>query len=433
MEVNSSFSLLISIPIQCMAILVINFYWLDYIVSKRDFLTASLLILLPSIVLFIIFDFLAVFYLLGSLLIFLHKKYTDKIYVLHVLFSFIFAVVTDHLASLISLRWMSWVQSEPVFIILRNVLFCAMLAFVAYLYKRILLSLLDKYIVSKKSLLLLISLIFLTLVFFYYNITTMTNKSSFDNIEANLWIFNIYLTLFALIAIAIIYISLQQYKVRQKEKEQENFTEYVQLLEEGNVTMQKFKHDYINILLSLRYYIDTRDIDGLTTYFYGNILPAHEREIQNDRMLISLHRLKVIGLKGLLTTKIEQAQQQNIQVHVEITEEVSSIPMDVIELNRMMGILLDNAIEGSLDVEAPVIRIAFIVLESSLVIIVQNKINEDSKLKIHEVFQKGYSTKGENRGLGLSILKKIVNANAHIMLNTKVEPASFIQELEITN
>lgn len=38
-------------------------------------------------------------------------------------------------------------------------------------------------------------------------------------------------------------------------------------------SLRSFKHDYSNILLTLYEYIDTRDMDGLTSYFTRNILP----------------------------------------------------------------------------------------------------------------------------------------------------------------
>lgn len=325
------------------------------------------------------------------------------------------------------------VPSELPFIIARNVLFCAMLTLGAYAYKKVLIYLLEKYIVNKRSLFLLILLIFLALALFYFNITTMTDKSTYESIQANLWIFNIYLLLTILMAALVIFLSIKQYKFQQKERERANFLNYVQLLEQVNDDTRKFKHDYINILSSLRHYIEDQDMDGLKAYFYTNIMTAHEQEIHNVLILGQLNNLNVSGLKGLLTTKIIHAQEHNIPVDLETSEEISAIQMDIIELNRILGILLDNAIEASKVIADPAIRIAFIALKNSTVIIVQNKIHEDADLKVHEIYREGYSTKGENRGLGLPTLKKVVSANTNIMLNTKIEPTHFTQELEINN
>lgn len=433
MEINSNLSLLISIPLQSIVILAVNFFWLGYKVTRRDIFVLLLLVIFPSTMLFIYFDSLAVFYLLFSLIGFLHYKIPSKVFILHVFVSFILAVMIDHAASLISLYSLSSIQSELIFIILRNILFCGMLAIAAYGYKKIFIPLFIAYLANNTSLSLVVFLIFLTSAFFYFTIAVMPNKSMYASIQTNLWILMIYFALTILLAASIIFVSFQRYQFRQKEKEYENFLNYVQLLEQVNENTRRFKHDYINILSSLRHYIDDRDLDGLRTYFYDNILVAHKQEIHNDLILHPLHHLKIPGLKGLLTTKIMQAQEQQIQVHLEVSEEITSIHMNIIELNRMLGILLDNAIEASAEVESPLIRIAFIRLEASVIIIILNKISENLDIKVHEVHRAGFSTKGEHRGLGLATLKEIVNANKQIASSTKIEPPYFIQELEVKN
>lgn len=433
MDINSNLALYINIPIQFLAIVTINFFWLDYKVSKRDLITIFLFILLPAALLFILFDALAAFYLLFSLIIFLFRKYTNKLFILHILVSFILSVIVDHLASVISMNIMHIASSELLFLIVRNILFCSILAIGAYAYKKILIYLLEKYIISRKSLFLLILLIFLTLVIFYFNISTMTDKSTYESIQANLWVFNAYLLLTIPIVISIVFMSFKRYKFKHKQKEYENFSSYIQLLEQVNDDTRKFKHDYINILSSLRYYIEDQDMDGLKAYFYTNIMPAHKQETHNILILSQLNNLNVGGLKGLLTTKIIHAQEHNIPIHLEITEEISHIEMDIIELNRILGILLDNAIEASKMITDPAICIAFIALENSNVIIVQNKIHNDHDLEVHEIYREGHSTKGINRGLGLPTLKKIVNENTNIVLNTKIEATHFTQELDIKN
>ena len=259
----------------------------------------------------------------------------------------------------------------------------------------------------------------------------MPDYHSYEAIQLNLWIFSIYLVLILVIAAAIVYLSIKHYNIRAKEKEQENFLNYLQLLEQTNEDTRKFKHDYINILASLRYYIEKEDMQSLKNYFYDSILPTQQKEIANNMMLDELNKLKIDGLKGLLTTKFIHARENGIPIHFEVTEEILHIQLDIIELNRVLGILLDNAIEASKQLDEPLIRVAFIKLEQSIMIVISNKIQEDLQVSIQDVFRKGFSTKGGKRGLGLSILKEIINANNHVILHTKIDTQAFIQELEI--
>ena len=57
--------------------------------------------------------------------------------------------------------------------------------------------------------------------------------------------------------------------------------------------------------------------------------------------------------------------------------------------------------------------------------------NKSYELKVHEIFKEGFSTKGEERGLGLSILRQMVDASPKLRLNTKINGNLFIQELFI--
>ena len=431
MDINSNIALVISLPIQLLAIFLVNIFLLDYKITKQDIAPIVLFIFLPSIFLFLTFGPFATAYLLISLILFFKRKQNSFFYILHVLFSFILAVTIDHIVSIISVNLFSSITFEYLFFILRSSLLCLLLAISAYIYKKAIAYFIHKSIVSKRMLYLFASIVFLTLLFFYLNIAMMPDYSSYEAIQLNLWIFSIYLVLILVIAAALVYLSIKHYNIRAKEKEQENFLNYLQLLEQTNEDTRKFKHDYINILASLRYYIEKEDMQSLKNYFYDSILPTQQKEIANNMMLDELNKLKIDGLKGLLTTKFIHARENGIPIHFEVTEEILHIQLDIIELNRVLGILLDNAIEASKQLDKPLIRIAFIKLEQSIMIVISNKIQEDLQVSIQDVFRKGFSTKGGKRGLGLSILKEIINANNHVILHTKIDTQAFIQELEI--
>nr|WP_269814012.1 GHKL domain-containing protein [Staphylococcus canis] len=106
--------------------------------------------------------------------------------------------------------------------------------------------------------------------------------------------------------------------------------------------------------------------------------------------------------------------------------------MELIDLSRALGIIMDNAIEASSQVEEPMIQIAFIKTDSSVLIIIMNKTPKDMP-KLHTLFKEGFSTKGDNRGLGLSTLKEITDNTDNVLLDTTIENQYFIQKLEIMN
>lgn len=91
---------------------------------------------------------------------------------------------------------------------------------------------------------------------------------------------------------------------RSIEFEKEQFTDYMHSLELINNDMQKFRHDYSNILFTMQGYIEINDLEGLKEYFKQHIFTAEEDTLKRYQRLANLSKLQITGLKGLLLTKI---------------------------------------------------------------------------------------------------------------------------------
>lgn len=105
--------------------------------------------------------------------------------------------------------------------------------------------------------------------------------------------------------------------------------------------------------------------------------------------------------------------------------------MDIIDLSRIVGILIDNAIEASIDSSNPFVNLAIIKTDqNSTLIIIENSF-KDSALDINKLYNKRYSTKKGHRGYGLENIIEILNSYSNVLLNTSIEKDIFIQEIEI--
>jgi two-component system sensor histidine kinase AgrC len=147
-----------------------------------------------------------------------------------------------------------------------------------------------------------------------------------------------------------------------------------------------------------------------------------------------IENLKIREIKGLVTTKILQAQEMNISISVEVNEQITKIDMPTIDLSRIIGIIIDNAIEASENIdEDPLIRIAFLKnSDVSVTFIVMNKCEDDIP-RVHTLFQENFTTKKGNSGLGLSTLKEITESKSNVLLDTTIENNYFVQKVEILN
>lgn len=428
MDVLTS-ELLLSAIVQFSMVLFFCTYILDLYWSKKQFITIIIIVFLPTFLLFLFIGALSILYYLAILAIMVYRKTKVVMHILHVFMALIFLVISDNITYILSFRLLSEIGNENLILICNLLLYAIFGIVFAFCYKRIMKYLIDRWAFNNSVSYILVFLSIVTVIFIYINIMAIDHDNFYKSVQNNLAMFLIYFVLLAISIFVVLYLAFKQYKMKQREQEIQNFESYVASIEQINQDMRKFKHDYVNILSSLRTFIDDKNYDGLHTYFYDHILEANHHEQLNQQAMMMLNNLKINSLKGLLTTKILQAQSHQVPLYIEIVEEITDISVDPIQLNRMVGILLDNAIEAARGIENGEVRIAFIHMDEVTLIVVSNTFDEKMNIKVHEIYQEDFSTKGENRGLGLANLRQMINNLHNVNLNTKISPPYFIQEV----
>ncbi|WP_260510207.1 sensor histidine kinase [Paenibacillus typhae] len=271
----------------------------------------------------------------------------------------------------------------------------------------------------------------ITVVIFYANILIGKQQGFTNaNIQANSLLFAFYFILLIGVFMVLTRSVMKEAVMQGKQEQYERLLEYTDNLEMMYTDMQKFRHDYINILLSMSEYIRSKDMEGLSTYFDHKILPISQGMQNNNYKLGTLQNVKVQELKGILSSKLIRAQELHIDAVVEAVEPIEAINMDSVKLCRCLGIILDNAIEEAVKCEASNLRVALVKRSGGLLIAVANSCQPDGP-ELHQIFEKGFSTKGTGRGLGLSNLREIVSQCAGVTLDTYRKDGQFIQELEV--
>nr|WP_242864449.1 GHKL domain-containing protein [Clostridium botulinum] len=220
-------------------------------------------------------------------------------------------------------------------------------------------------------------------------------------------------------------------KLRREIEEKNEIEEYSHIIEDMYSETRRFKHDYINMLSPLKEYIDNEDIEGLSEFFYNNVIDMDKNIKWSNSNIDKLKYIKVSGLKAILSTKLIKASSMNIDINVHIVEDIDYIHMNIMDLCRIIGILMDNAIEASGECEAPKICIVVANKNDYVVIALHNHFFGDKPL-IHKIYKEGFSTKGRGRGLGLYTVKNIIDIKyENVFLNTSIEGNVFIQEIWI--
>ena len=104
--------------------------------------------------------------------------------------------------------------------------------------------------------------------------------------------------------------------------------------------------------------------------------------------------------------------------------------MGTVDLCRVIGIFLDNAIEAALETKQPEIRMAILDEEKEIIFIISNSFL-DTGLPYATFRKAGISTKGSNRGIGLYNAREILSGYDHIFWDTETREGHFIQCLRM--
>jgi len=218
--------------------------------------------------------------------------------------------------------------------------------------------------------------------------------------------------------------------LNEEQEQNKGLQEYTAQLEQLYDDLSGFRHDYINILLTLKESIYLEDIQTVKDIYETIIKPTEHYVRSNNYVLGKLRNLTVNEVKSILAAKISHAQAQKITIKLEIVDKIEDIYMDLVDFCRIFAILLDNAIEAAVEVESPFISIALIQDRGHQRIEIENNcLSRDLNLK--EITKKGVSSKGKHRGHGLYIVNQLLEKNRYVTLETSYQSRIFTQSLTI--
>ena len=245
------------------------------------------------------------------------------------------------------------------------------------------------------------ALLLLITIYLFDNIIPGQNGSIGRMIYNNLLHVLGYLLVMLFLLLAMRHSYLEQIQTAAKQKALQDLQDYTHNLEVMYNGLHSFKHDYVNILLSISGYIENGDMDELKDFFENKIFPTKNLIDQGDYKLNQLSNIGVLEIKSLLSAKIIYAHESGIDVTIDIPDKVDSFLIDTVDLARILGIFFDNAIEATLETEHPQIGLNIIQNKTGVSIIISNHFR-DNGMVLHKLKQKGVSTKIGHQGIGLS-------------------------------
>lgn len=271
----------------------------------------------------------------------------------------------------------------------------------------------------------------LTCLIFLFNITTGKKIGySAAILNFNTTLFLVYFLISTVTVILVLKSYEERMRIQQQVAYLENLQDYTSNLEKVYTNLRSFKHDYINIMTSMSAYLAEEKYEDLTEYFEKHILPLKYILNSNTENLNRLMNIKILEIKSLLSAKLMYAIELGIEVSIDIPDTIENIPMEPVDIVRILGIYLDNACEAAIESQHPILNFSMAKTDCAVVIIISNSF-VDHGLNIADMKKSSVSTKGEQHGMGLYNVDQILNSYDNIFHETYIENSCFYQHMQI--
>lgn len=190
-----------------------------------------------------------------------------------------------------------------------------------------------------------------------------------------------------------------------------------------------FRHDFANILQGMIGYMDNNDMNGLRKYYSQLVEDISQ---SNNLTTLSPKVVNNPAIYNVLANKYHKADSLGIKIHLEAFLDMNELNMKIYEFTRVLGILMDNAIEATYECDNKIINVSFRRdRKKRMQLLSIENTYKDKNIDTDKIFEKGYSTKQGNTGLGLWEIRQILKKNNNLNLFTTKNDTYFTQQFEI--
>ena len=209
----------------------------------------------------------------------------------------------------------------------------------------------------------------------------------------------------------------------EKSEQLLNFmSKYEKIIDEGRIN----KHEMLNNLLFLKSIEDKNSKEFNETL--NDLINEYDKKGIGIKNIYNLPS----GLKGIFYYKLSGLNEKGFNININISKQISSSLKKIehkeyLILYKVIGILLDNAVEAAYKTKERIINIDIYKDNKNIIIEINNTFS--NKIDFSIINDKNYSSKGKNRGLGLYIVKNLLIRSNIISLEQKLDHNYFISQI----
>jgi len=339
---------------------------------------------------------------------YLFKEKIQKCVIIPILYQLIVLISETIIVLLLTLLFKSYYMTiiqSPLCIFITNIfvamcsVFIVRLKFIHKLYEKILI------VTDKIKLTQLV--IFCLLAVITLNIFAM---NAYYKLEFKYWIF-------ISIILILIFCSITIYSFKTQNsfnKVNDKYNIAIKSLKDYEDMMTKYRitnHENKNLLLTVRAMILNKEKD-IPTYIDSIVENKYN---DDEKLLFEMNVIPSGGLRATIYSEILKIKEHKISYNLIIDRKIKMVDLveldtnTIIEVCKIIGVFIDNAIEAVDSLKEKYIEINLFVERNYLNIKVSNTF--EGTIDIDKINNPGYTTKGRNRGNGLALVKNIVNNN----------------------
>lgn len=201
----------------------------------------------------------------------------------------------------------------------------------------------------------------------------------------------------------------KSFELAEKKKDLQIHDLYSKPFEDLIVEILQIQHEYDNYLCALSSVHLLADTEENSTSVANEFIKKIE---ESNRPFINILKISNKILAGFLYSKLLNANDQSINLHIEIKTFLIKTNASDSDLVSVMGILIDNALENN--VEKQTIYLELDCRDNKVIFEIKNHTEYLEISQIERFFSLGYSTKSKQhqKGFGLYNAKKIVLKNS---------------------
>ncbi len=244
-----------------------------------------------------------------------------------------------------------------------------------------------------------------------------------------------YLLVLGMAALAVglvVYLAQWFDAVRKMEAQQGVIAQqqlYEQELEAIRREVRAFRHDYKNMLAGLSQQAGEGETEALCAAL-SELDAGFDRRIgEKIQVSTQVGNLRIPQVRSLLLSKLTAMGERGVDCRLEVLYPVERVGMDVWDFVRCLGILLDNAAEAALETETPWVEIVLLAQGEALSLRVSNPYA--GRIDPVKMWEEGWSTKGEGRGLGLPGYQRILEEYRNAGSAASWAGDVFVQDLTV--